>query len=82
MTYGGNPEYRLPKYIDLGMSKDTLSLGFWSGQPSSDPVNYVQWIKDNGYEGVMVFAFQDPSNVDLMGKLVNALYGPGNWSFK
>ena len=48
------------------MGKDTSSLGFWSGQPSFDPVKYVQWIKDKDYEGVMVFAFQDPSNVDLM----------------
>ena len=82
MTYGGNPEYRLPKYVQAGMSKDTLSLGFWSGQPSPSPQIAVQWLKAKGYGGVMVFNFENPANIQLMGILVSALYGPENWNVK
>jgi hypothetical protein len=28
----------------------------------------------------MLFGFEEQSNVDLMGDLVNAWYGPGNWN--
>ncbi|KAI6661813.1 hypothetical protein LOD99_9820 [Oopsacas minuta] len=80
MTYGGNPIFRLPQYVDKGMGKDRLSLGFWFGQISPNPEKDVQWIKDNGYEGLMVFDFQAPSDTVMMGTLVNALYGIGNWN--
>ena len=79
MTYGNSPQSRLPQYVNAGMKKDTLSLGFWSGQPSPDPSSDVQWIKDNHYEGVMVYAFPEGSNAALMGELVEDLLGKGNW---
>ena len=74
MSYGGKPEYRLPKYVHSGMSKNTLSLGFWSGQSSPAPLKDVQWLKDNGYGGVMVFELEKQANVQLMEILVDALY--------
>lgn len=80
MGYGSSPEDTLPPYVDVGMAKNKLSQGFWSGQPSDDPAGDVKWIKDNGYEGVMIFSFETQANVDLMGSLVNDLYGPGNWN--
>jgi len=40
----------------------------------------VQWLLDNGYAGIMVYAFESQANVDLMGQLVNDWYGPGNWN--
>ncbi|MGA8432869.1 MAG: glycosyl hydrolase family 18 protein [Candidatus Sulfotelmatobacter sp.] len=82
MSYGGSPEYRLPPYVKKGMRKNTLSLGFWTGQPSRNPGNDVDWLKKNGYEGVMVYVFQIASETSLMGTLVNAWCGPGNWNKK
>lgn len=80
MGYGSSPEGTLPPYLSVGMAKNRLSQGFWSGQPSPNPGQDVEWIKNNGYEGVMIFGFEEQSNVDLMGTLVNDLYGPGNWN--
>jgi hypothetical protein len=80
MSYGGSPQLRLEPYTKLGLSKNQLSLGFWSSQPSPDPDQDVQWLKDNGYAGVMIFGFEEQANVDLMGQLVNDWYGAGNWN--
>lgn len=79
MSYGGQPQYRLPHYTKLGLSPAQISLGFWSNQPSSDPAGDVQWLKDNGYGGVMVFAFEEAANQRLTAQLLNAWYGAGNW---
>ena len=79
MSYGGQPQYRLPPYVQAGMAANTLSLGFWSGQPSPDPSADVAWLKTNKYEGVMVYAFQESANSALLGKLVNDWLGPNNW---
>ncbi|WKL45887.1 glycosyl hydrolase family 18 protein [Flavobacterium pectinovorum] len=82
MGYGGEPKDRLPVYTTFGMAKNTLVCGFWSGQPShtSSPSQDVSWLKENGYEGVMVYAFQQQSNIDLLGDLVNDWNGAGNWN--
>lgn len=81
MTYGPEPSYRLPAYnTEAGMGKNQLSLGFWSNQAPSNPAADVQWLKDNGYPGMMMFAFESQPNVDLMGTLVDDWWGPGNWN--
>jgi len=80
MSYGGSPEDRLESYPHWGLNKSQLSLGFWTEQPSSNPEQDVQWLKDNGYAGIMIYAFETQDNVDLMGQLVNYWYGPGNWN--
>jgi hypothetical protein len=83
MTYGASPESVLPSYNNPGgMATNTLSKGFWSGSPSSDPSGDVNWIKNNGYGGVMIFSFETQANVDYMGMLVNDLFGSGNWNYK
>jgi hypothetical protein len=55
-------------------------LGFWSGAPSRAPAQDVQWLLDNGYAGVMLYAFEDQPDAKLIGDLVNDWYGPGNWN--
>jgi hypothetical protein len=80
MSYGGSPDDRLTPYTGYGLSRGQLSLGFWSGGASPNPDQDVQWLLDNGYAGIMVYAFESQENVDLMGQLVNAWYGPGNWN--
>jgi hypothetical protein len=80
MSYGGDPAARLQPYTQVGMNKDHLSLGFWSERPSPDPTQNVEWLKSNGYAGAMVFAFEEQANVNLMGVLVDAWYGGGNWN--
>jgi len=84
MSYGGSPAGRLEPYTQFGpnnsLSPGQLSLGFWSEQPSRDPNGDVQWLKQNGYAGVMMFGFEEQANVDLMGQLVCDWYGPGNWN--
>lgn len=82
MTYGVDPQFVLPPYVNQGgMNANTVSKGFWSGSPSPDSSQNVQWIKDNGYGGVMIFSFETQANIDYMGQLVNYLYGPGNWNY-
>jgi hypothetical protein len=83
MTYGASPESVLPFYNSPGgMATNTVSKGFWSGSASPDPSANVQWIKDNGYGGLMIFSFETQANIDYMGTLVNDLFGPGNWNYK
>jgi len=80
MSYGGEPQYRLPQYVELGMSKNALALGFWSGSPAPTPDVDVEWLKSNDYGGVMVYAFQEAPNPSLIGSLVDYWCGPGNWN--
>jgi len=80
MGYGGPPNDRLPPYTDYKLNKNQLSLGFWSHQASPNPDQDVKWLIDQGYAGIMVYAFETQDNVDLMGQLVNDWYGPGNWN--
>lgn len=80
MSYWETPKDRLPVYRTFGMPSNKLVCGFWSGQASPSPSNDVAWLKQNNYEGVMVYAFQDQPNIDLLGKLVNDWNGNGNWN--
>jgi len=84
MSYGGDPDTRLPPYTQYGsnnsLAEGQLSLGFWTGGPSPDPDKDADWVKDNGYAGLMIFGFEVQDNVDLMGQLVDDWYGPGNWN--
>jgi len=80
MSYGGQPQLLLEPYTQLGMNKNQLSFGFWSGKPSHNPDQEVKWLKNNGYAGVMVFGFEKLANIGLMGDLVNNWHGPGNWN--
>jgi hypothetical protein len=79
MSYGGPPRPRLTPYTKW-LNRDQLSLGFWSGAPSRAPAQDVQWLLDNGYAGVMLYAFEDQPDAKLIGDLVNDWYGPGNWN--
>lgn len=81
MTYGMPAKLMLPPYATAGMAPATVSKGYWSSQPPASVSEDVAWIKDNGYGGVMIFGFENEANVDLMGELVNDLYGPGNWNW-
>lgn len=80
MTYGENAQVALPPYVAAGMTASSVSKSYWNQSlpPSLD--DDVQWIKAHGYGGCMVFGFEEEANVNLMGELVNALYGPGNWN--
>lgn len=80
MSYGGQPKQRLAPYLDMDMKKNELVCGFWSGSPSQDPKADVSFLKSNAYAGVMVYAFQDQHNANLLGDLVNDWNGPGNWN--
>lgn len=80
MSYWETPEKRLPIYTTFGMATNTLVCGFWSDSPSKSPFADVSWLKENNYEGVMVYAFQDQPNIDLLGDLVNDWNGNGNWN--
>lgn len=72
MSYGEPPHHRLPPYVDAGMLRQSLALGFWSGQPSSSPLEDTEWLKARGYAGVMVYAAQEDNNIALLGELVEA----------
>jgi hypothetical protein len=78
MSYGDPPRPRVAPYTRW-LTKKQLSLGFWSGDPSRTPIEDVHWLRDEGYAGVMLYGFEDQSGVKLMGRLVDAWYGPGNW---
>jgi hypothetical protein len=82
MGYGGAPQYSLPDYAGYGMSPAGLGMGYWTGQPSGDPAADVAWVKANGYAGSMVYAFDGEDNQALLGQLVDAWMGPGNWNKK
>lgn len=80
MSYGIPPKDVLPPYVAKGMAKNALSKGYWSGQPPQHPADEVAWMKANGYEGVMAYAFETPANAALLGSLVDDWCGPGNWN--
>ncbi len=75
-----DPSRRLTPYADAGMGKKTLAYGYNYGNTYNIPQE-VEWLKSNGYGGVMIFAFQNSNNRDLMGQVINAWYGPGNWNY-
>lgn len=68
MSYGGDPQYRLPQYLPY-MPAEHLSLGFWTGSPSSDPAADIAWLEANGYMGAMCFACETSDNLKLMETL-------------
>lgn len=79
MSYANDPQDILPVYVGrAGMAPRTLSYGFQA--PSGDPSGSIAWLKENGYAGFMVYAFESSDNQDLMGALVNEWMGPGNWN--
>jgi len=80
MSYGGNPEYRLPPYVNVGMQSLNVSCGFWSGQNYYPADQAVQWVMTNNYGGSMIYAFEEAANVTLMGQIVTDMYGSGNWN--
>lgn len=80
MSYGSPPADVMPKYVSAGMNKSALSKGFYAPQPSANVSADVEWLKSNGYAGVMAYAFQDEVNQELLGTLVDAWVGPGNWN--
>jgi hypothetical protein len=80
MTYGAPAQDVLPPYVAAGMAANALSKGFWANIPSPDPVADVSWLKNNGYAGVMVYAFDDGANQTYLGQLVVDWCGSGNWN--
>jgi hypothetical protein len=78
MSYGGPPRPRVAPYTRW-LTKKQLSLGFWSGDPPRTPIEDVQWLRDQGYAGLMLYGFEDQGGVKLMSNLVGAWYGPGSW---
>lgn len=75
MSYGGSPSYRMPPYVQYGMSKNVLSCGFWSGQPSPDPATDITWLRQNGYGGFMVYGYQALENQQLFQSLLSDWIG-------
>ena len=76
MSYDDDPQSELPPYVAAGMAQAALAYGYqgYAGLASE------AWLKQNGYAGVMVYAFDDPANQQVMGELVNGWMGPGNWN--
>lgn len=72
MSYGEPPHHRLPPYVDAGMLRQSLALGFWAGQPSPSPIEDTAWVKAKGYGGVMTYAAQTQDNAALLGNLIDA----------
>jgi len=68
MSYGGDPQYRLPQYTPY-MPSSKLSLGFSPDNPSSDPAADIAWLKANGYMGAMVFECESTAGVQLLESL-------------
>lgn len=82
MSYSGRPQDRLEPYVDARiLPKHSLSNGFQAGFGGSSITisEDVYWLNSNGYGGFMVFNFGIKPNQDLLGELVNAWLGPGNW---
>ena len=84
MGYGGSPQARLLPYTEFGpgnsLTPGQMSLGFWASQPPVTPDQDVAWLLNNSCVGAMIFAFEEQSNIDLMGQIVTDWYGPGNWN--
>ena len=80
MGYGSDPSWILPTYAGYGMSPLGLAMGYWTDQPATPPTLGVEWLKANGYAGYMVYAGDDAPDQALLGQLVDAWSGPGNWN--
>ena len=73
MTYGNtNYSGRLQPYVNAGMAKTKLNIGV--DVNGSDQTTASQFIKNNGYAGVMVYNVANNSQTNL-SKVSNALYG-------
>jgi GH18 family chitinase len=73
MTYGyTNYSARLQPYVNAGMAKTKLSIGVDIN--GSDQTGASNFIKNNGYAGVMVYNVGKTSQTNL-SKVSNALYG-------
>ncbi len=72
MRHGEPPHLRLPPYVEAGMLRQSLVLGFWQGRPAHDPAADTRWIKAKGYAGVMNYAAQKADNAPLTRELVDA----------
>jgi hypothetical protein len=71
MSYGEAPHHRLPAYVDAGMLRQSLALGFWAGQPSPSPADDANWVKAKGFGGVMTYAAHTKDNATLIGDLID-----------
>ncbi|MGE0143670.1 MAG: glycosyl hydrolase family 18 protein [Planctomycetota bacterium] len=80
MNYGEPAQCALPPYVQAGMLAPRVAMGYWNQQLPPSWSDDVRWIMAHQYGGCMVFGFEDEANVNLMGKLVDELYGPGNWT--
>jgi len=73
MTYGyTNYAARLQPYVNAGMARTKLSIGVDIN--GSDQTGASNFIKNNGYAGVMVYNVSKTSQTNL-SKVSNALYG-------
>ena len=55
MSYGGNPDYRLPPYVKYGMNKPSLALGISSNSGSQAARSATQYVMDKSFGGVMMY---------------------------
>ncbi|HEY1607009.1 MAG TPA: glycosyl hydrolase family 18 protein [Allosphingosinicella sp.] len=80
MGYGSDPSAILPTYAGFGMEPSQLAMGYWTGQSAYPPTLGIDWMKSKGYAGYMTYATESAGNQALLGDLVNAWMGPGNWN--
>ncbi len=72
MTYGAtNYAARLQPYVNAGMAKTKLSIGVDIG--GSDQTTASQFIKNNGYAGIMTYNISTTSQTNL-SKVTNVLF--------
>jgi hypothetical protein len=76
MTYDNDPQDELPPYVQAGMAKLALAYGY---NGYVDPTA-AAWVQQQGYAGFMAYSFEGQAGQDVMGQLVNAWMGPGNWN--
>lgn len=85
MAYGAPLNLEDPKanifqpYLEAGMKQSDLSMGYWTEALATNPAGQAAELRANGYAGVMVYAFEQKVNQQLLGELVNAWGGPGSW---
>ncbi len=89
--YGGDGNDRLTFYAENGMSKTSLVLGFsaentFSGDWGQVATTMPEVVSD-GWGGGMIFDYENtatyqggPVGVTLLGQIVTAEMGPGNWN--
>jgi hypothetical protein len=72
MTYGAtNYAARLQPYVNAGMAKTKLSIGVDIG--GSDQTTASQFVKNNGYAGIMTYNISTTSQTNL-SKVTNVLF--------